>query len=117
MSNRLIHFALLAIAVSTTGSTLAALSHGLPVPSSPAATELPVTLMPTIVVHPEPVIPTLGTITVVPDRADRTSSGDDYSLSEAIRGAGASAVGSLPGGAFAMPYYSFGRSLRRAAKE
>ena len=117
MSNRLIQFALLAIAVSTTGSTLAALSHGLPVPSSPAATELPVTLMPTIVVHPEAVIPTLGTITVVPDRADRTSGNDDYSLTEAIRGAGASAVGSLPGGAFAMPYYSFGRTLRRAAKE
>jgi len=117
MSNRLIQFALLAIAVSTTGSTLAALSHGLPAPQSTTATELPVTLMPTIVVHPEPVIPTLGTITVVPDRAVRTSNSDDYSLSAAIRDAGASAVGSLPGGAFDMPYYSFGRTLRRAAKE
>jgi len=123
MSTRLLQFALLAIAVSATGSTLVALSHGLPARHGGAAADLPVTLLPAVVVHPEPSIPTLGTITVLPDRADlaglaaQDGASGDYSLGEAIRDAGASAVDSLPGGTFDMPYYSFGRTLRRAAKE
>lgn len=123
MSNRLVHIALLAVAVSATGSTLAALSHGLPArhAATDAAAALQVILLPTVVVHPEPSIPTLGTITVLPDRSDRVSSSaghaDDYSLGEAIRDAGTSAVGSLPSASLDMPYYSFGRTLRRAAKE
>jgi len=129
MSNRLLQFLLLATAVAGTGITVAALSHGsigvahrrvaasTPMPSNRETA----TLLPTVVVRPDAEIPTLGLVTVRPDRTERTraihAGAEDSALRIDAGAIGSYAAGSLSSTAFDMPYYSFGKTLRRANKE
>lgn len=126
MSNRLFQVLLLATAVAGTGVTVAALSHGSvsvthrlgAAPNAAPSIHEAATLLPTIVVRPEAEIPTLGLITVRPDKNERRVADADESPLRIDAGAiGAYAAGSLSSTAFDMPYYSFGKTMRRANKE
>lgn len=130
MSKRLIHLLFLATALSVSGVGIVMSSSGVapaqPVTVAAAAARAhpgaeTITLLPTIVVRPEPVVPTLATITIRPEWAsnpgfDTVAAGDD-SPGQASGQSGTSAVTAMPGGGFDMPYYSFGKSLRRVSKE
>ena len=100
MPNRLIHLLLLAASLSASGAAIVALSNGAlssrqfetkaakPLIASPVADTLDasMTLLPVVVVHPEPEVPTLATVTVRPSRAD---------MAEVIADAGATPVGPI----------------------
>ncbi|MEO5561545.1 MAG: hypothetical protein ABIO49_16370 [Dokdonella sp.] len=132
MPNRLIHLLLLAASLYASGAAIVALSNGAPgsghteamaikpTPAAVDAIDATTTLLPVVVVHPEPEVPTLATVTVRPSRTD---------LAEAVADAGKTPVGpivqsarvgtvlSFAGAGFDMPYYSFGRTLRHVSKE
>jgi hypothetical protein len=136
MPNRLIHLMLLAVALYAGGAAIVAFSDGTfgrphiaanarsapPVASATpdAPIEATTTLLPTIVVRPEPALPTLATVTVRPSRSDRVESlmeVADVPSGSVIPVARSSAVASFAGAGFDMPYYSFGRTLRHVSKE
>lgn len=129
MSNRLAHLLLLSTGLCTTGVIIALSSPGIatraqlvmPVsaPATIVARSPTMVLLPTIVVHPDELVPTLATITVHAslahdpvDKTDVSASAYDVASHTAV-----SALVSLPGSSFDMPYYSFGKSLRRVSKE
>jgi hypothetical protein len=120
---------LLAVALAGTGVALASFSRGgveagahataASNTSEPAQAILPTVLLPTVVVRPEPEIPTLATVTV------RSGDGDTRNARTPIR-----AVHLLPvhavtsfasagsaGSGFGMPYYSFGKPLHHGTEE
>ncbi|GAA0705271.1 hypothetical protein [Dokdonella soli] len=129
MPTRLTRLLLLAVAIAGTGATIVALSPGSSAARqqvnaaavAPAPSATATTLLPTVVVHPEAPMPTLATITVRPDRTDaeftEAARANDHLLGEAVRNAGASVGGVLSSTPFDMPYYSFGKPLRRVSKE
>lgn len=122
LPRRGVHLLSLAFALALTGTTIAYLSHGLAAdePAAAAAVEAeaaPV-LLPTVVVHPEPEIPTLATVTV---RAGDAATGN-MDRTPAPRFAPVHAVTSFAsagsaGAGFGMPYYSFGKPLRHGTEE
>jgi hypothetical protein len=128
---RLIRLSLLAASLSVAGAAVVALSDfGLnPSPivttavadrqSGPA--ELTVTLLPTVMVHPEPDMPTLETVTVRPSRTELADVAgrpvvaiSAASMPVLIRRPTAHLMSSA---GFDMPYYSFGKTLRHVSKE
>ncbi len=127
MPNRLFPFLLLATTIAATGALVVALSPSRPLAGQAAATAAlsgtadaapahaaaPI-LLPTIVVRPEAPIPTLATVTVRADKPRSTTRVTDDPSAEL---AGSPGLSLLPSAAFDMPYYSFGRSMRRANKE
>ena len=129
MSNRLVHLLLLSAGLCTTGVVIVLSSSGVATPAqvtvhvaAPTATVARtqnIVLLPTIVVHPDPLVPTLGTITVHassgPAAIDKANvSASDYDV---VSHTAVSSLVSLPGSSFDMPYYSFGKSVRRVNKE
>lgn len=140
VSNRSARAVLLAVAIAATGAVVFALAHGavvvnraaadapaaavqtgaaaIPVlPAVPAQVDPPV--LPTVVVHAEPAIPVLPTVTV---RASRTVAADGEDVAEPVLVAVEQdlrtlATGASAGGGYDMPYYSFGKTLRRLNKE
>jgi hypothetical protein len=130
MPTRLLSLLLRATTLAATGAIVVALAQGAatrrdaaldkaraqqmaPAAGTPA-------LLPTIVVRPEAVVPTLATVTVHARRVrDTVASADPAPAEDALdwRDDSAQAAILLQGGGFDMPYYSFGRSLRRVNKE
>jgi hypothetical protein len=131
--DRLIHLLLLAASLYASGAAIVALSNGaLRSPgeatavnkptASPAVNTIDATaiLLPVVVVHPEPEVPTLATVTVRASRAERVQAiadAGEIPASPLLPAARRTAVLSFAGGGFDMPYYSFGRTLRHASKE
>ena len=130
--NRLVRTLLLAVALVATAAAVFAFSLGVPVTRSHATAQAaavaprphdPTTaaLLPVVIVRPQPPIPTLPTVTVRMSRAEAIANdaprAGDYSLGAVAHGGSAATIGALPGAAFDMPYYSFGKSLRHANKE
>ena len=123
MPTRLIQLLLLAAALYASGAAVVALSTGnanhartsaqaVTAPAFPL--ESASTLLPTVVVRPDPEVPTLATVTVRPDRAGL--SGENF-VAVPVPATRKAAVVSFAGGGFDMPYYSFGRTLRHVSKE
>jgi len=126
MPNRLIPLLALAAALYGTGAIIVSLSpltaadQSAVAATPPAAPEaLPV--LPTVVVRPDPEIPVLAMVTVRPERAHAINAEmSNWVPTGAPVGALAIRAASttvLPSGGFDMPYYSFGRTLRRVNKE
>lgn len=130
--NRLL---LLAIAMLATAVTIVALCHGNRVTRAHASRAVSAqvaqplssidsaaTLLPAIVVTPDPEMTTLATITVRPERPRAVSANrdrvGDFAFDAKVS-ASAPRVVNAPasGSGFAMPYYSFSRSPRRSNKE
>jgi hypothetical protein len=120
---------LLAVVLAGTGVALASFSHGrveagahataASSASAPAQTILPTVLLPTVVVRPEPEIPTLATVTVL------SGDGDTQNVRTPLRAARLLPVHAVTsfastgsaGSGFGMPYYSFGKPLHRGTEE
>lgn len=134
MPNRLIPLLLLAASLYASGAAIVALSNGTAVSRhvetttanmpavSPVAEPLDTTatLLPVVVVHPEPEMLTLATVTVRPSRADLTATvadTDEISMATLLPAGRRSNVLSFASAGFDMPYYSFGRTLRHVSKE
>ena len=134
MPNRLIHLLLLAASLYASGAAIVALSNGTAVSRhvetttakmpgvSPVAEPLDATatVLPVVVVHPEPEMLTLATVTVRPSRADLTATvadSDEISMVTLLPAGRRSTVLSFASAGFDMPYYSFGRTLRHVSKE
>ncbi|MEO6688225.1 MAG: hypothetical protein ABIS07_12605 [Dokdonella sp.] len=134
MPNRLIHLLLLAASLSASGAAIVALSNGAlgarhdettaagkPVASPVADTiDATVTLLPVVVVHPEPDMPTLAKVTVRASRADvgePIADSSELPVGIVLPAARRKAVLSFASAGFDMPYYSFGRTLRHMSKE
>ncbi|MEO5558194.1 MAG: hypothetical protein ABIO49_00780 [Dokdonella sp.] len=134
MPNRLIHLLLLAASLYASGAAVVALSNGTPVsrhvetttakmpavPPAAATLDATTTLLPIVVVHPEPEVLTLATVTVRPSRTDLTETvadSDEIPMATILPGVRRSTVPSFASAGFDMPYYSFGRTLRHVSKE
>lgn len=131
MPHRLIQLLLLAASLYGTGAAIVAFTGGASaeprhaavasIAALPAPTAISTVQLQTITVRPETRIPTLGTITVRPSRADLAeiapTASDDDATDVGVRSLPTLAVSTLQGGAFGMPYYSFGKSLHHASKE
>ncbi|MBO9662439.1 hypothetical protein [Dokdonella sp.] len=128
MSNRLIQLLVLAAALFGTGATVVAITGLGGASSNPVAAATPTTapetmiVLPAVVVRPEAEIPVLGEITVSPSHAERVAAGlevpaSDDALDRVAERVRSSSRALLPGGGFAMPYYSFGKPLQHANKE
>lgn len=125
MSNRLIQLLVLAAALFGTGATVVAvtgLGGAASTPVIAAATAETMIVLPAVVVRPEAEIPVLGEITVSPSHAERVAAGlevpaGDDALDRVAERVRSSSRALLPGGGFAMPYYSFGKPLQHANKE
>lgn len=134
MPNRLIHLLLLAASLYASGAAIVALSNGTPVsrhvetttakmPAVSSAAEpldATTTLLPVIVVHPEPEMLTLATVTVRPSRTDLTETvaeSDEISMAAILPAVPRATALSFASAGFDMPYYSFGRTLRHVSKE
>ena len=125
MTDRLFQSLLLATALSGTAALVLALSSADSSPHAhaaanaathPAAITQQPWLLPTVVVHPDPdPIPTLATLTV---RATLPAT-DEHAEADMllISAADTPVLYPLPSAAFDMPYYSFGKTLRRVNKE
>lgn len=128
MSNRLVHLLLLAAGLYSAGAITVLFSGGV---TAPAAVRAPTprattpsaqaaVLLPVVTVRPDAPVPTLATVTVrapAPYVANAETKTGAYSLGSAIATGATSPLAALPGSSFDMPYYSFGKSLRRASKE
>ncbi len=124
MPARLIQLLALAAGLYGTGAMIVLLAPSVESRQALAATmEAPAVdappVLPTVVVRPEPEIPTLATVTVRPDDdgAAAPAATDVGNDALDILAAHASSAVGLPGGGFNMPYYSFGRPLHRANRE
>lgn len=141
VSNRLAHAILLAVAIAATAAGVFVLSHGVQpkaaamgdtatVPANPAA----IPVLPTVFVEAQAMIPTLPTVIVQADaipmlptvvvRANRVEHSDlvaqnaeSPALLAAEQDLHRLASGTNAGGGYDMPYYSFGKTLRRLNKE
>jgi len=119
---------LLAAALVGSGLAVATFSHGVAKAdaqanvgsgSSGPAALLPIVMLPTVVVRPEPEIPTLATVTV--------RSGDDSTQNERptlrvarllpVHAVTSFASAGSAGSGFGMPYYSFGKPLHHGTEE
>lgn len=143
VSNRAARAVLLAVAIAATGAGVFALSHGavaasraeaatpdagalaygaaitvLPTVIVQADADMPV-LLPTVVVHADAAIPTLPTVTVRASRIERAGSEDGAEpvLVAVEQDSHTLATGVSAGAGYDMPYYSFGKTLRRLNKE
>lgn len=119
LPRRAIPLLALALALGLTGTTITFLSHAFASDVAGAAAEAAPVLLPTVVVHPEPEIPTLATVTV---RVGDGSPGGGALLPAVPRFAPVHAVTSFAstgsaGTGFGMPYYSFGKPLRHGTEE
>jgi hypothetical protein len=122
LPRRGVHLLALAFALVLTGTTIAFLSHGLTTDAPPAASAEPEdapVLLPTVVVHAEPEIPTLATITVRAGDANpvaaRTSAPATRFLP--VHAVTSFASAGSAGAGFGMPYYSFGKPLRHGTED
>jgi len=118
MTSRFLTLFLLAIALGASGTSIVLLSPGVghvsaasvspvaPTPAAPAPRRLA-----TVVVRQAPVIPTLATVIVRPARPMPVP------VSALAAPAGSLVATALPGGAFGMPYYSFGKPMRHLSKD
>ena len=126
MTDRLFQSLLLATALSGTAALVLALSSARvgtdaatvadPVADATVVTQQPA-LLPTVVVRPDPApIPMLATVTV---RAALPAVHGHTPEEDAFLGSVVATPVSypMPSAAFDMPYYSFGRTLRRVNKE
>jgi hypothetical protein len=119
----------LAVALAGTGVAVASFSRGgveanahanaTSSPSGPAQAILPTVLLPTVVVRPEPEIPTLATVTV---RSGDGGPQNERAPIRATRLLPVHAVTSFAsagsaGSGFGMPYYSFGKPLHHGTEE
>lgn len=110
---------LLAISVAATGATLLAMLAGSPAPAhgqavvtaplAPSPDEA-IVMLPTVRVVPDVAPTLLATVTVRPDEAANV--GEPVDFAAVIDYSAGSA-----GGGTGMPYYSFGKSMRRAYRE
>ncbi|MEO7062836.1 MAG: hypothetical protein ABI082_03550 [Dokdonella sp.] len=131
LPSRVKQLLLLAVALLATGATIVAFAPRANTARSavsvPVAVPLPITgspptLLPTVLVTPDPEITTLATITVRPEPALPASTNSDSvsnfapDANDAARNPHARSA-SASGGTYAMPYYSFSRSPRHANKE
>lgn len=123
------HQLLLAVALVSSGIAVVSLSRGVVESGAhataassalaPAQAILPTVLLPTVVVRPEPEIPTLATVTV---RSGDGGSQNERTLMGAARLLPVHAVTSFAstgsaGSGFGMPYYSFGKPLHHGSEE
>jgi hypothetical protein len=117
----------LAVALAGTGVAVASFSrdgveanaHSASGTSEPAQAILPTVLLPTVVVRPEPEIPTLATVTV---RSGDGGPQNERAPIRATRLLPVHAVTSFAsagsaGSGFGMPYYSFGKPLHHGTEE
>jgi len=119
---------LLAVALVGSGIGIASFSHGIVEAGAHAtaaqaapgsAAILPTVLLPTVVVRPEPEIPTLATVTV---RSGDGGTPNERSTLRVVRLLPVHAVTSFAsagsaGSGFGMPYYSFGKPLHHGTEE
>jgi hypothetical protein len=122
MTSRFLTLFLLAIALGASGTSIVLLSPGVshvsaastaPALSMPAASAP--TRLATVVVHRTPAIPMLATVTVRPARSMPLPV--PVPASVLATPAGGLVATALPGGAFGMPYYSFGKPMRHLSKD
>ena len=113
MPKRLISLLALAVALCASGAAVVLLTPAAQAPAAASAVpaSAPVEL-PTVVVRPEPEIPTLAQVTVRPDDAIF-----DAGAPVRVRAAARVRASTVGTGGFDMPYYSFGKSLRHSSKE
>jgi hypothetical protein len=126
MSKRLVHLLLLASGLYTAGAVIVLFSGGVATPRPLLPAQAPQTgvahveqaaRLPVVAERAAPVIPTLATITVHPVQAhDGIARVREFALGAASAATSGPLV-ALPGSSFDMPYYSFGKSLRRVSKE
>ena len=125
MSKGLLQRLALASALFATGALLFALAGGGPqrysnvVAATPMAiaNDAPPTLLPTVVVRADAIIPTLPTVTVRAQRLDGERSNVVASASDHARATGTGGASSCSSSmarcaGLEMPYYSFGKTLR-----
>ena len=129
MTNRTNKLLLLAVAIYATGAIIVSLSNATigraplatsePTPAPTATRDETAVLLPTVIVRPEPAIPTLAAVTVHANRADfvpdaaATEHGDE--AVPGVAGRVTWAANAPAGAGFDMPYYSFGKTQRRAS--
>ena len=114
----------LAFGLVVTGTLVVAAAGGFaptvpaPVDTAQPLDAAPITTLPTVVVRPEPEIPTLATVTV--------HAGDGGASSERtarraralpVHAVTSFASGGSAGAGFGMPYYSFGKPLHSGTEE
>jgi hypothetical protein len=118
---------LLAVALVGSGVAVASFSRGIvesdahatAAPSASGSPILPAVLLPTVVVRPEPEIPTLATVTV---RSGDVGVQNERTAMRVARLLPVHAVTSFAsagsaGSGFGMPYYSFGKPLHHGTEE
>jgi len=119
---------LLAVALVGAGAAITSLSHGVAdagarplaaTASTPASggAESEIVVLPTVVVRPDPEIPTLATVTV---RASDGGASERPPLRARllpVHAVTSFASAGSAGSGFGMPYYSFGKPLRRGTEE
>ncbi|NCT68053.1 MAG: hypothetical protein GXC76_10485 [Rhodanobacteraceae bacterium] len=127
MTNRTNKLLLLAVAIYATGAIVVSLSNATigraplatsePTPAPAATPDANAVLLPTVVVRPEPAMPTLAAVTVTASRADFLPGADAAPADTTGLGPVGDVYAAVPaaGTTLDMPYYSFGKSLRRAS--
>ena len=117
---------LLAVALIGTGVSIASLSRGVadanarPIAAAAPAisgSESAIVVLPTIVVRPEPDIPTLATVTVRVGDGGATSERASTRALLPVHAVTSFASAGSAGSGFGMPYYSFGKPLRHGTEE
>jgi multisubunit Na+/H+ antiporter MnhC subunit len=118
---------LLAIALVGTGVAVASFSRGVAEANGPAATAssasepaqaiLPIVVLPTIVVHSEPEIPTLATVTVRSGEGRTNERPPIRARLLPVHAVTSFASTGSAGSGFGMPYYSFGKPLHHGTEE
>lgn len=127
MSNRPFQRLLLASAIAAVGALVVSLTQqpdveaqhpsasAMPTVTHPSLDSEPGIVLPTVVVHGQLPIPMLAKVVVRSDRpGPEVSAVNEGGRSEFANG---TASGIFAGATFDMPYYSFGRTMRRASKE
>lgn len=114
----------LAFGLVVTGTLVATAAGGL-VPTAPApvaaakpADAASIPTLPTVVVRPEPEIPTLATVTVHADNGNASSERTARRMRVLpVHAVTSFASGGSAGAGFGMPYYSFGKPLHSGTEE
>ncbi|WP_395682676.1 hypothetical protein [Dokdonella sp.] len=117
---------LLAVALVGSGIAVAAFSRGVidanahaSRESAPESSILPAVLLPTVVVRPEPEIPTLATVTVHSGDVETHSERTPMRVARLLPVHAVTSFASTgsAGSGFGMPYYSFGKPLHHGTEE
>jgi len=119
---------LLAVALVGAGAAITSLSHGVAdagarplaaTASTPASggVESEIVVLPTVVVRPDPEIPTLATVTVRASDGGASKRPPLRARLLPVHAVTSFASAGSAGSGFGMPYYSFGKPLRRGTEE